>query len=179
MQCNTNKLIQIALNTGFTKAVFIKNLFLECKPELRAYCNAKDCPNHGQNWVCPPGCGTLEECEKKIRDFAQGLLVQSITSLTPPTELNTYKDLGTAHNLRFLRLIEAVRHDCRQFLPLTTGGCVLCKSCSYPEPCRKPDLKMESLSAFGIDVFALCQKAGLEYSFREDTLYLTALLLIK
>lgn len=48
------------------------------------------------------------------------------------------------------------------------GECALCESCSYPEPCRKPNMKMESLSAFGINVGELCKEAGIVYSFRVD-----------
>jgi len=64
-------------------------------------------------------------------------------------------------------------------LPLTSGGCVFCELCSYPEPCAKPDVKMESLSAFGIDVGELCEAAGLPYSFTPETVYYTALLLVQ
>lgn len=171
--------MQQAHDVGFTHAVFLQPLLLQCKSELRAYCNPQECPNHGQNWVCPPGCGTLEECRDKVREFDAGILLQSVTNLTPPTDMETYRRLSTAHNLRFRGFVETVWRDFEKVLSLTTGGCVFCETCSYPKPCRKPKLKMESLSAFGVDVGALCEKAGLNYSFREDMLYLTALLLVK
>jgi predicted metal-binding protein len=59
-----------AVELGFSKAVFLSGLSAQCKPELRAYCNPNGCPNHGQNWVCPPGCGTLDECAEKVRKCA-------------------------------------------------------------------------------------------------------------
>jgi Zn-finger protein/predicted metal-binding protein len=174
-----NDYLKKAKEFGFTQAVEMQDLFIECKPELRAYCNPRQCPNHEQNWVCPPGCGTLEECAKKVRGFNRGILLQSVSKLTPPVSPETYRELNRAHNLRFKKFIEFVKQDSVGILPLTSGGCVFCEQCGYPAPCIKPGVKMESLSAFGIDVGELCRIADVEYSFREDMVYYTALLLIK
>lgn len=168
-----------ATELGFSKAVFLSDLSVECKPELRAYCNPQQCPNHGQNWVCPPGCGTLDECQKKARKFHEGILLQSITELTPPVKQETYRELNRAHNFRFKEFIKLIKPEFTKILPLTSGGCVFCEECSYPTPCIKPDVKMESLSSFGIDVGNLCGIAGLSFSFSDVIVYFTALLLVK
>lgn len=168
---------KIAERLGFTHCVLLEDLSLVCKPELRAYCNPSQCPNHGKNWVCPPACGTLAECQRKVDCFHRGLLLQSVTELIPPTSQEVYGELNRAHNLRLKELVEAVRPEAQSLLPLTSGGCIFCDTCRYPEPCVHPDVKMESLSAFGIDVTELCDAANLPYSFREDRVYLTALLL--
>ena len=164
---------------GFSKAVFLDDFSVECRPELRAYCNPEQCHNHGQNWVCPPGCGTLEECREKARGFSEAILLQSITGLDPPVEPEAYRALNREHNFRFKAFIELIKPEVEKVLPLTSGGCVFCEQCSYPEPCVKPDVKMESLSAFGIDVGKLCAAAGLPYAFTPETVYFTALLLLK
>lgn len=168
-----------AKELGFTHAVHLSYLSVVCKPELRAYCNPQQCRNHGQNWVCPPGCGTLDECEKKAKGFHEGILLQSVTELTPPVEPQTYRELNRAHNFRFKEFIEALKPEATGLLSLTSGGCVFCEQCNYPKPCLKPDVKMESLSAFGIDVKNLCDIAELPFSFKNDIVYFTALLLIK
>lgn len=167
---------KLARESGFTEAVFLENIALQCKPELRAYCNPAQCPNHGQNWVCPPACGTLEACQKKALRFHQGLVLQSVT---PSADPETYGVLAREHNLRLGKLVEALKADVAEVLPLSTGGCVFCEACSYPAPCIHPDVKMESLSAFGIDVGDLCRSAGLPYAFCRDRLYLTALVMVK
>lgn len=169
--------MEIAKRLGFTHCVLMENLSLVCKPELRAYCTPSQCPNHGQNWVCPPACGTLAECQRKVDGFHQGLLLQSVTGLTSPAPPEVYMAHNRAHNLRLKELVEVLRPQVQSVLPLTSGGCIFCDTCHYPEPCIHPDVKMESLSAFGIDVGALCAAANLPYSFRADRLYLTALLL--
>lgn len=172
------ELMQEAFNIGFTQAVFLNDLSLVCKTELRAHCNPQECPNYGHNWVCPPGSGTLEECRAKAGQFQKGILVQSVSELTLPVKMETYKILNTEHNLRFGKLVEKAESAVSRLLPLTSGGCVFCDKCSYPNPCKKPEVKMESLSAYGIDVGELCERAGIPYSFRADRVYLTALLLI-
>ena len=179
MKADKNALIQYALNAGFTKAIFSDELSLVCRDDLRAFCSPASCHSYGHSWVCPPGCGTLQECRQKTAGFSKGLLLQSVTELMPPTAPETFQFLNLQHNLRLRSLIEGLAPAPEETLVLTTGGCVFCDSCSYPEPCRRPDVKMESLSAFGIDVADLCQSAGLPYSFRKDRVYFTAVLMIK
>ena len=85
--------------------------------------------------------------------------------------------MNTAHNTRLRELIE---EHCggMDILALTSGGCIFCETCAYPAPCVKPGMRMNSLSAYGVDVGKLCETAGLEYSFRPDKVYYTALILM-
>lgn len=167
--------VKLAEKLGFTHAVPLEELFLSSKQSIRDCCNPRQCPNYGSNWVCPPACGALEDCQKKLNTFHHGLLLQSVTDLTPPTAPEVYGRLNREHNLRLKALVEALMPG--RLLALTSGGCIFCESCAYPNPCIHPELKMESLSAYGINVGELCQQAGLPFSFREDRVYMTALLL--
>ena len=171
-----DKLSEKALSIGVSSAVFLDDLIIECEPRLREYCNPEGCPNHGSNWVCPPGCGSLDECSKKVSKFCRGFLLQSISEITPA--FNDYKGLNRKHNLRLREFIENYCSG-MDVLALTSGGCIFCEVCAYPEPCVKPDVRMNSLSAYGIDVSKLCEKAKLDYSFRPDKVYFIALVLIK
>ena len=170
-------LVQKALDIGFTNAVRLDGLKLECEEQLRAYCNPEGCPNHGNNWVCPPGCGSLSECQLKVRAFDSGVLLQSISEIDEQSP--DYKGPNREHNLRLRRLLEEYEVTDMEVLALTSGGCVFCETCAYPEPCIKPDVRMNSLSAFGIDVGKLCKMANLDYSFRPDRVYYIALVLTR
>ena len=169
-----DELVNAALAIGFTNAVRLDDLSLECEARLREYCNPQGCPNHGNNWICPPGCGSLEECAERVGKYGRGLLLQSVSDLGV---IKNYKALNRKHNLRLRELIEK---NCvgMDIYALTSGGCIFCESCAYPEPCVKPDVRMNSLSAHGIDVGKLCEIAGLEYSFRPDRVYYVALVLV-
>lgn len=47
-------------------------------------------------------------------------------------------------------------------LPLGSGGCKICPECAYPrDPCRHPDLMIQSVSAYCIDAGQACGLAGL------------------
>lgn len=174
-----NDLVEKALSVGFSKAIWLDDLNIECEERLRAYCNPDGCPNHGQNWVCPPGCGSLSECAEKVGRFHSGILVQSITDLTPPVGRDTYKSLNLIHNQKLRKLIDFPDEPSFDLLALTTGGCIFCDKCVYPEPCVKPGKRMNSLSAFGIDVGKLCLMANLDYSFSANKVYYTALVLVR
>ncbi|MCL2592257.1 MAG: DUF2284 domain-containing protein [Defluviitaleaceae bacterium] len=172
-----DKTINNAISVGFTNAVWLENLKIECEPRLREYCNPEGCPKHGNNWVCPPGSGSLKECAEKVKEFSQGILLQSITDINPSSV--DYAVLNKKHNLRLQNFLEEHCKSFAKVLALTSGGCVFCEVCAYPKPCVKPNLRMNSLSAYGIDVGKLCEAGKMEYAFRSDKLYLIALVLIK
>ena len=168
-------LVSGALSLGFSYAVLMDDLRLENEAGLRAYCNPEACPNHGMNWVCPPGCGSLEECAGRVAGYSRGILLQSVTDVG--LAFSDYKALSRRHNLRLRELIENHCGGGGDVLALTSGGCIFCDKCAYPEPCVKPALRMHSLSAYGVDVGKLCEKAGLAYSFRPGRIYNVALVL--
>ena len=177
---NFNEYIDKALSLGFSHAVGIDGYDIQCEPEIRAYCNAEQCGNYGSTWVCPPGCGTVEQCQAHADNFKAGIVLQTTGEIPTFGKERRLRELQLAHNTHFLQLADTVRAVGRDVLPLTTGGCMVCKSCTFPKrPCREPDRRMHSLSAYGINVTKLCERAGLEYSFREGFVYFTAYLGLK
>ena len=85
-------MVKKALDLVFTSAVWLDGLKLQCEECLRAYCNPESCPNHGNNWVCPPGCGSLSDCAEKVAEFDCGILLQSVSIIDQPTP--DYKGLN-------------------------------------------------------------------------------------
>lgn len=174
-----NDYIGTALSLGFTQAVVLNKLELECEARIREYCNSKQCQKYGNNWVCPPGSGTLSECAERINRYKSGILMQSVTALNPPVEPDEYHKLNRLHNEGLRRFIEQMEERNEHTLALTNGGCILCEACAYPKPCIKPNLRMHSLSAYGIDVGKLCDLANLDFYFRPDRVQYVALVLFE
>ena len=176
----TYEYLQYALELGFTRAACADGLTLQCKPDLRAFCNKEQCTSFGTSWVCPPGCGTLEDCQNRLQGFQSGIVLQSV--YRAPSAVSSQpklKRLQHEHNMRFLRLADQARSNDSEVLPLTTGGCIICETCTYPaQPCREPARQFQSLSAHGIDVAALCGWVGFDFSFREDQVTYIACLLV-
>ncbi len=63
-------------------------------------------------------------------------------------------------------------------LVLSTGGCQLCASCTYPNaPCRFPGKLQPSLSSYGVEVNRLAARAGINYINGVNTVtYFTCIL---
>jgi hypothetical protein len=61
-------LIGAAIEAGFTHAAPLKMETLRFLPEVRDMCNSERCRHYNTNWMCPPGCGTLEECAARVHD---------------------------------------------------------------------------------------------------------------
>ena len=86
-----NAIIDSATRIGFSKAVALENLTVECEEHLRAYCNPDGCPNHGQNWVCPLGCSSLVACAEEAARFRRGVVLQSVTDIAPTSDMRNLR----------------------------------------------------------------------------------------
>ena len=46
--------------------------------------------------------------------------------------------------------------------------CVKCDECSYPDPCRFPDVARPSMDAYGMDIVKTVEIVGFKVEFNED-----------
>lgn len=169
-----------ALALGFSRAVLLENYQLEAEEKFRAYCNPDECDRYGNTWVCPPGCSSVAEYRELFAAYKYALVLQTIVSDRHPSggwgRVAVYR-AEKEHNQKLMQLAGLLKSDGYPCLALSTGGCILCDDCSFPaEPCLKPEERMHSLSAAGVDVEKLCRKAGLDFSFGESVIYYTACL---
>ena len=51
---------------GFSHVASLDCSTIELMSEVRAMCEKNTCHRYGKCWSCPPGCGSLEECQKII-----------------------------------------------------------------------------------------------------------------
>lgn len=171
--------MKAARELGFTAAVTIDSGIIICRPEIRAQCRPETCKNYGTNWICPPGCGELEQCIKTVSEYEEAILLQETHAMPDKADLERAAGLARAHNQKAEELAEAIRLDYPKAYLLTTGGCSLCEKCTYPgEPCRYPQKQRGSLSAFGVNVSELCSRAGLAFSFEKDRVTFVSCILI-
>lgn len=77
---NFKDLKQLCPSHGFTNVVPLACDTIELKPEVRQMCASDSCHKYNKCWSCPPGCGTLEECEQRVRKYKLGILVQTVDS---------------------------------------------------------------------------------------------------
>ena len=168
-----------ARKLGFTAAAPVRAEQIQCSPGLRALCTPEKCSAYGTSWVCPPGCGEFSECAARLVQYTCGLVVQTRYEPVDTGDFSLTKKLAAEHNRRLMLLRDRIGERYRDALPLSTGSCEQCESCTYPTaPCRKPGRRRGALSACGVDVAALCAAAGLSYAFQSGVLCCVACVLV-
>lgn len=134
---------------------FSENVRLICK---------KECPRYGKSWSCPPGVGTVAECQELCSRFSEAFVFTTIAEVADID--NLVETLATRpEHVAVTRKIEAVLQKYyTDTLPLSAQSCEICKHCTYPDgPCRYPDQMMPCVEGYGIVVLPLAEKAGIEF----------------
>ena len=168
------ELIELAFAQGFSCAAPVNPSKLSLRTEVRDMCAAGKCRAYGHNWTCPPNCGTLEECEAKLRQMECGLLVQTVGELEDSFDYETMAEMEKAHLAHFHALADLLRAKYPGVLCLGSGGCRLCDSCAYPAPCRFPERACSSMEGWGLLVSDACKAADIPYYHGRNTLAYTA-----
>ena len=76
-------------------------------------------------------------------------------------------------------VVSALRASGRTGMGLAGGCCGYCGVCSYPEPCRFPEMLVPSISAVGFDLGNYLGRLGRTVEFREDRVTLYGLVLYR
>lgn len=172
------ELTELAREIGFEEACILSVDTLRLLPEVREMCASGRCVLYGKRWSCPPACGSIETCEKRIRKYQSGVLVQTVGLLEDVFDADGIALAERIHKQRFAvfaRQVRLLRHDC---LPLTAGGCTRCSVCTYPKKsCRFPRKMMSSMEAYGLLVSDVCEKNGIPYYHGEGTIAFTSCIL--
>ena len=169
--------IKEALESGFSYAVLLDVGTLHCLQSVREACAADKCRSYGKNWMCPPACGSLEECEAQLRRYSRGILLQTVGKMDGPFDVEGMLDTMERHKENFASLAEKIRAACPDALPLGAGCCTVCEKCAYPEACRFPERAISSMEAYGLFVAPLCKENGLQAHYGKDTLTYVACVL--
>ena len=53
---------------------------LEFTDRVRWICQ-HECPMYGKTWACPPGVGSVAECEGKCRSYVNCLMISTVTEV--------------------------------------------------------------------------------------------------
>lgn len=171
------KWIDTALNLGFTAAVPLNIASLTPRQDVRDMCAADKCRAFAKNWTCPPYCGTLPECERRMKGYSRGILLQTVGALSKVIDTKGYCAAEEWHLALFSAFSNRIRKDYPEALCLGTGGCRICKTCAWPEPCRFPEQACSSMEGYGLFVTQVCRDNGLPYHYGEKTVTYTACVL--
>ena len=173
-------IVQDALDMGFSHAGLVDISTLHPQTEVRDMCAANKCKEYDKNWSCPPGCGTVEECDAEMQTYDWGVLVQVTMDMEDEMDYEAWVD--AAQNLRDLmvELHASLREKYDDVLALGGAGCDICSKCTYPdEPCRFPKKRMSGMEGYGLVVADVCRDNGLLYYYGTDTITYTGMFLLK
>ena len=174
-----NELVKRALEFGFSHAAPLDPTGLKVRQEVRDMCAADKCKSFNTCWVCPPGCGELEDSKKTIALYTGGLLVQTTAQLEDDFDYEGMSAAGALQKERMADFRRLIEPEYPHLLALGNGGCNLCEHCTYPgAPCCKPDLTMVSMEAFGLFVSEVCSDNGLGYHYGPQTITYTGCYLL-
>ena len=162
---------RLALEAGFTHVVPLAVETIDLKAEVRDMCASGNCHKYGKCWSCPPACGTLEECNDRIRHYSSGVLVQTVGELEDALDGEGMMETEARHKKSFDLLYTELRKAIPHMLALGAGACTRCKVCSYPDaPCRQPDKMVSSMEAYGMLVTEICKRNKLRYYYGANTI---------
>ena len=142
---------------------------LEFSQRIRWICE-NECPMYGKTWACPPGVGSVEECQQKCARYVNCLMIATITEVNDIANIDETLSTRGPH--------EAVTNQVRDLLQeqgvlpytLSTEACALCERCAYldGQPCRLPEKMHPCVESHGINILPLLEKLGLEFQYGEN-----------
>lgn len=159
------KIVDIGEAFGF-KVGKLNVKTIEVRQEIRMMCEKNICGMYALNWSCPPGCGSLKECQKKISKYTQGILVQTIGDTEDEFDVEGMLEIERRHKEAFLKFYEELKTYFSDVLALGSGCCTRCLKCSYTDTaCRFPDQQISSMEAYGILVLQVCRDNQMDYYY--------------
>lgn len=72
------ELCKKAMELGATGAGVISLADVTPDPQFRDLCALNYCGRYGKSWTCPPGCGSLDQCAARLREYTRAVVVQLI-----------------------------------------------------------------------------------------------------
>jgi predicted metal-binding protein len=173
-------LTKMALDAGFDAARKLDCSTITLHPDVRAACELNRCGRYGKSWSCPPGCGSLRECEDRLRKYSNGLIVQTVGILEDEFDSEGMTETARRHERNFRTLSERLRADFPDMLPIGTESCSACDCCTYPDaPCLNPHGAATPMEAFGMMVHEICRSNGMEYYHGKGTIAFTGCFLLE
>jgi predicted metal-binding protein len=161
----TEAAVKAALAGRAHEVGLIETSALVFSPELYKTCEANVCGNYNKCWTCPPVIGTLEEQREKIFRWKYALVFTTKFDLEDSFDFEGMEKAREIHN----GLTSDMRKQFGANPVYGAGGCGVCGTCSYPEPCRFPERAVSAVEAAGINVTDLSRTAHLKYNNGPNT----------
>ncbi|WP_026894036.1 DUF2284 domain-containing protein [Clostridiisalibacter paucivorans] len=162
-------IIEYGSKEGINKIVpiYTKELIFDTK--VREYCIENKCGKYGQNFMCPPIVGRVEDMKKEILTHKEGLLIfYEVYAQDVKKEHFIKKSAIEFHKvmLKLEKIANLVGNTITR--AYIAGNCRLCFPCKIKigyEHCPYPEKSRTSMEAAGINVIETCSNLGIDVKF--------------
>lgn len=151
---------------------------LEFSGRIRWICE-NECPMYGKSWACPPGVGSVLDCQKKCLSYENCLLISSIVEVEDITNIDETLATRPDHEELTNQVGDLLREQGVEPYILSTEACAICEECAILEgkPCRFPEKMHPCVESHGINVVPILESRGLEFQFGANVVTWISLLL--
>jgi len=163
--------MELAIKHGFSHTGYLDPKTIEHRIEVRDSCAEGKCKTYAKNWMCPPACGTLDECRERVSKYSEGFIVQLTGELEDSLDYETMMETAKKNRELFSTFVPIIRSEYPDALCLSAGGCTMCSKCTYPDnPCRNPEIAISSMEGYGMVVSDVCKSNNLPYYYGNNTI---------
>lgn len=163
---------------GFESIGICNASTLIARDEVREMCASGRCQAYGNNWACPPHCGSIETFQKLFESKDKCFVFQTVMDTEDEFDVETMLEAEHVHSKRTSDLAESLKRDTNAFV-FSAGTCTICPECTCPnEPCRFPDKRLVSMESSGLVVNDICIAADIPYNHGRNTIAYTGCLLV-
>jgi predicted metal-binding protein len=176
------KLSRLAGELGIETCLEFDAGLLVPEQKIRELCFANKCGNYGNNYMCPPHIGSLEEIRARLKKFQHGVLLQYSKALDVTSDVKGLRQTKVDFHSRVLQLEECLRDKgLKHVWGMIGGNCALCEICKAEtgDPCPHQDKARTSLESLAVNVVGLLDKFSLDCNFRPDKVTWTGCILFR
>ena len=157
---------------------FIDPRELEFSERIRWICQ-NECPKYGTTWACPPGVGTVPECQERCMVYQNCLLISSIAEVNDIADIEETLATRPAHEALTEQVGALLKEQGVQPYILSTQACAICDRCAIldNQPCRFSEKMHPCVESHGINVVPILERLGLDFQFGSNVVTWISLLL--
>lgn len=150
---------------------------LEFSDRIRRICET-ECPMYGKTWACPPGVGSVAECEKKCLSYENCLMIATVTEVADIADINETLATRPGHEKITNQVRDILRELGENPYVLSTEACTVCERCAILDglPCRMPGKMHPCVESHGINIIPTLEKCGIEFQYGQNVVTWVSLL---
>ena len=151
---------------------------LEFSDRVRWICE-HECAMYGTTWACPPGVGTVAECQARCKVYHNCLLISSIAEVADIADIDETLATRPAHEALTEQVAALLKEQGEKPYILSPQACDICDRCAIVDnqPCRFPEKMHPCVESHGINVVPILEKLGLDFQFGSNMVTWISLLL--